>query len=46
MKLQNKFATIVEKVEQMKGEQEQSKEQIDNLVKSLMQKAFKGELTK
>jgi len=44
LSLQNKFATIVEKVEQMKGEQEKSKGQINNLFKALMQKAFKGEL--
>lgn len=42
--LQNKFTTIVEKVEQMKGEQEKSKEQIDDLFNALVQKAFKGEL--
>jgi len=42
--LQNKFVTIVEKVEQMKSEQVKSKEQINNLFNALMQKAFKGEL--
>lgn len=44
LSLQKKFATIVEKVEQMKGEQEKSKGQIDNMFNALMQKAFKGEL--
>ena len=42
--LQNKFAIIVEKVEQMKGEQGKSKEEISNLFNAIMQKAFKGEL--
>ena len=42
--LQNKFATFVEKVERMKGEQVKSKGEIDNLFNALMQKAFKGEL--
>ncbi len=43
--LQQKFAKIVEKVEKLKEKQKQSKEKIDNLFNSLMQKAFKGELT-
>lgn len=42
--LQNKFAQIVEKVEQQKQKNEKELEQIDNLINSLMQKAFKGEL--
>ncbi len=42
--LQNKFASIVKEVEQMKKQQKHSKEHIDNLFNALMQKAFKGEL--
>ena len=45
LKLQNQFAEIVQKVEQIKEEQKQSKAQINNLFNALMQKAFKGELT-
>ncbi len=44
--LQQKFAQIVEKVEKLKEKQKQSKEEINNLFNSLMQKAFKGELVK
>jgi len=43
--LQQKFAKIVEQVESLKEKQKQSKEHIDNMFNSLMQKAFKGELT-
>ncbi|SCG85309.1 restriction endonuclease subunit S [Methanobacterium congolense] len=43
--LQNQFAEIVKKVEQLKKHQKQSKQEIDNLFNALMQKAFKGELT-
>lgn len=42
--LQQKFASIVKKVEIMKEQQNQSKEHLDNLFNVLMQKAFKGEL--
>lgn len=42
--LQQKFARIVERVEKMKEKQKQSKEKIDELFNSLMQKAFNGEL--
>jgi type I restriction enzyme, S subunit len=42
--LQNKFASIVKEVEDMKEQQKHSKNQIDNLFNALMQKAFKGEL--
>jgi len=42
--LQKKFATIVEKVEQMKVIQSKSKTQISELFNSLMQRAFRGEL--
>ena len=45
LKLQNQFAQTVKKVEQIKAQQKQSKQQIDNLFNALMQKAFKGELT-
>jgi len=43
--LQNHFAEIVQKVEQLKHHQNQSKQEMDNLFNVLMQKAFKGELT-
>jgi type I restriction enzyme S subunit len=42
--LQQKFAKIVEKVEKLKEKQKQSKEKIDEMYSSIMQKAFKGEL--
>jgi type I restriction enzyme S subunit len=44
LSLQQKFARIVEKVESMRQSQNQSKQQIDNLFSTLMQKAFRGEL--
>jgi type I restriction enzyme, S subunit len=44
IELQNKFASIVKKVEVMKEQQKHSKNQIDKLFNALMQKAFKGEL--
>ncbi|MBL7147757.1 MAG: restriction endonuclease subunit S [Nanoarchaeota archaeon] len=46
IKLQNKFASIVEQVEKMKEKQKHSKEHIDNLFNALMQKAFNGELVR
>lgn len=42
--LQNQFASFVEKIESIKGYQEQSTEEIKELFHSLMQKAFRGEL--
>lgn len=42
--LQQKFASIVEQVEKLKEKQKKSKEEINVLFDSLMQKAFKGEL--
>lgn len=45
LELQNQFAETVKKIEQLKQHQKQSKQQIDNLFNTLMQKAFKGELT-
>jgi len=45
LELQNQFAETVKKVEQLKHHQKQSKQEIDNLFNTLMQKAFKGELT-
>lgn len=42
--LQNQFAEIVQQVETLKSYQSQSKQEIDNLFNTLMQKAFKGEL--
>jgi len=44
IKLQNQFATIVEKVEAIKANYEQSLTELENLYQSLSQKAFKGEL--
>lgn len=44
IELQNQFASIVQQVESIKSFQSQSKQQIDNLFNTLMQKAFKGEL--
>lgn len=44
IELQNQFADIVQHVESLKTYQSQSKQQIDNLFNTLMQKAFKGEL--
>ena len=44
LKLQNKFAQIVEHVEAQKRKNEQVIEQMDNLFNSLSQQAFKGEL--
>jgi type I restriction enzyme S subunit len=43
--LQQKFASIVEKVESLRQNQQSSNHQIENLFNALMQKAFKGELT-
>ncbi len=42
--LQQKFASIVEKVEAMCTLQKSSKQEIENLFNALMQKAFNGEL--
>ena len=44
IELQNQFVEIVQQVETLKSYQSQSKQQIDNLFNTLMQKAFKGEL--
>lgn len=44
IKLQEKFANIVKKVEEMKKVQESSTLEVSNLFNVLMQKAFKGEL--
>lgn len=44
IKLQNKFAVIVEKTEQLKRKYEQSLQESENLFNSLMQRAFRGEL--
>ena len=44
IELQNQFADIVQQVESLKNYQSQSKQEIDNLFNTLMQKAFKGEL--
>ncbi len=43
--LQQKFAGIVQKVEKLKEKQRKSEEELNNLFNSLMQKAFKGELS-
>jgi len=42
--LQKKFASIVEKVEKLKEKQAKSRDEIDELFNSLMQRAFRGEL--
>ena len=42
--LQNKFSKIVEKTEILKEHQQETKDQLDDLFNSLMQRAFKGEL--
>lgn len=44
IKLQQKFADLVQKVEALKAKQKQSETELQNLFNSLMQKAFKGEL--
>jgi len=44
MSLQNKFAQIVEKIEEMKQSQKLSHQEIDNLFNRIIQKAFIGEL--
>lgn len=42
--LQNKFAQIVEKVEEQKAKNEAQIQKLDDLFNSLLQRAFKGEL--
>jgi type I restriction enzyme S subunit len=42
--LQQKFASIVQQVEQIRQYQEQSKHQISTFFNVLMQKSFKGEV--
>jgi type I restriction enzyme, S subunit len=42
--LQKRFASIVEKVEKIKGAQKKSKQEIDDLFGVLMQKTFRGEI--
>ncbi|EKF85264.1 restriction endonuclease subunit S [Methanobacterium formicicum] len=44
LELQEKFVEISEKLNQLKTYQSQSKQEINNLFNTLMQKAFKGEL--
>lgn len=44
LKLQNKFALIVEKAEKVKEQYESSLKELENLFGSLSHKAFKGEL--
>jgi type I restriction enzyme S subunit len=44
IELQNQFADAVKQFEEIKAYQSQSKQEIDNLFNTLMQKAFKGEL--
>jgi len=46
LKLQNKFAQIVENIEVQKALVKQSLQESDDLFNGLVQKAFKGELTK
>jgi type I restriction enzyme S subunit len=44
IELQQKFASIVQQVEQVRQHQKESKQQIDHFFNVLMQKAFNGEL--
>jgi type I restriction enzyme S subunit len=44
VQLLEKFAHIVEKIEYMRQSQTQSKQQIEDLFSTLMQKAFRGEI--
>ena len=44
IELQNKFASIVEKIEIIKEKENQKLKQLEDLHNSLMQKAFKGEI--
>lgn len=44
IEIQNKFASIVEKIEIIKEKENQKLKQLENLHNSLMQKAFKGEI--
>jgi len=44
-KEQQKFANIVQKVEKLKEKQRESEKELDNLFNSLMQRAFRGEIT-
>ena len=46
LELQKKFAYIVEQVEKLKEKQKQSREKIEEMFNSLMQRAFNGELVK
>ncbi len=41
---QQKFATLVEKVELLRAKQRESEKELENLFNALMQRAFKGEL--
>ena len=41
---QQKFAPLVEKVEELRGKQRESERELENLFQSLMQRAFRGEL--
>jgi len=43
--LQNKYADIVHQVEKLKAKYKESEKELNNLFGSLMQRAFKGELT-
>ncbi len=43
--LQQKFADLVQKVETLKEKQRKSEKELDNLFNSLMQRAFRGEIT-
>jgi type I restriction enzyme S subunit len=44
IEIQNKFASIVEKIEIIKEKENQKLKQLEDLHNSLMQKAFKGEI--
>ncbi|MCD4766652.1 MAG: restriction endonuclease subunit S [Methanosarcinales archaeon] len=45
LELQNKLAKIIRQTEQLREQQKQSRQHIDDLFNALMQQAFRGELT-
>jgi type I restriction enzyme S subunit len=44
LSMQQKFTTLVGKVESLRAKQRESEKELENLFQSLMQRAFKGEL--
>ena len=45
LKEQQKFAGLVQKVEKLKEKQRESEKELNNLFNSLMQRAFRGEIS-